>query len=77
MSWEYLAPHETEPIPDEYVWDRLRLKRDKLLANSDWTQVADAPVDKAAWSAYRQSLRDLPESVTDPREAVWPEPPTV
>lgn len=57
------------------VWARLRHRRDQLLAACDWTQVADAPVDQAAWSAYRQALRDLPESVSDPRQAIWPEPP--
>jgi hypothetical protein len=41
---------------------KLRAARDKALADSDWTQVADAPVDKEAWATYRQSLRDLPNS---------------
>jgi len=39
-----------------------RGERDRLLAASDWTQVEDAPVDKAAWATYRQALRDLPEA---------------
>jgi len=37
----------------------VRYKRNMLLSQSDWTQVADAPVDKAAWAAYRQALRDI------------------
>ena len=37
-----------------------RAERDALLSNSDWTQVADAPVDATAWATYRQALRDLP-----------------
>ena len=41
---------------------QVRAARDHALANSDWTQVADAPVDKEAWATYRQSLRDLPNS---------------
>lgn len=44
----------------------LRVERNRLLADSDWTQVADAPVDAAAWATYRQALRDLPATVTDP-----------
>jgi len=40
---------------------QVRAQRDRLLTASDWTQVADAPVDKAAWVTYRQALRDLPE----------------
>lgn len=38
-----------------------REKRGFLLSQSDWTQVADAPVDKQAWATYRQALRDLPQ----------------
>lgn len=38
---------------------RIRKLRDKLLSECDWTLAPDAPVDKAAWTAYRQQLRDL------------------
>lgn len=40
---------------------QLRRQRDIALMNSDWTQVLDAPVDRNAWAAYRQALRNLPE----------------
>ena len=40
---------------------QVRAQRNRLLADSDWTQVLDSPVDKEAWAAYRQALRDLPE----------------
>jgi hypothetical protein len=39
---------------------QVRAQRDRLLSASDWTQVLDAPVDRAAWATYRQALRDLP-----------------
>lgn len=42
----------------------LREWRNQRLKESDWTQVADAPVDKEAWAIYRQELRDLPEHYT-------------
>lgn len=51
----------------------LRSKRDALLLKSDWTQVADAPVNAAAWATYRQQLRDLPANTADPANVVWPE----
>lgn len=54
----------------------LRSTRRYLLKQSDWTQVPDAPVDSAAWAVYRQQLRDLPANTTDPRNVVWPEPPS-
>ena len=41
---------------------QVRAARDRALSASDWTQVADAPVDKAAWVTYRQALRDLPQA---------------
>lgn len=57
-------------------WKRFRKSRKTLLNQSDWTQVPDAPVDSAAWAVYRQQLRDLPANTTDPRNVVWPEPPS-
>lgn len=57
------------------AWVALRMTRDSYLAASDWTQVPDAPVDHAAWAAYRQQLRDLPSNTTDPRNPTWPTPP--
>jgi hypothetical protein len=54
----------------------IRAERDALLAASDWTQSADAPVDAKAWAKYRQELRDLPETITDPTQPItWPSPP--
>jgi hypothetical protein len=55
--------------------DEARTQRDRLLAASDWTQVADAPVDQVAWKEYRQALRDVPEQAGFPENVVWPEPP--
>lgn len=45
---------------DEQKWEQIRLWRNSELNQTDWTQLPDSPVDKAAWAAYRQSLRDLP-----------------
>ena len=39
-----------------------RTTRDKLLADTDWTQMNDSPLtneQKTAWATYRQELRDL------------------
>jgi len=63
-------------IEHDYLLRPVRAERNRLLAASDWTQVADAPVDVAAWAAYRQALRDLPATIEDPKaEVEWPEPP--
>ena len=45
---------------NEQKWEQIKLWRNAKLAQSDWTQLPDAPVDKAAWATYRQALRDLP-----------------
>ena len=63
-------------FPDEVYWNTLRNERTELLDKSDWTQVADAPVDKSAWATYRQQLRDLPANTTDPRNTTWPTQPS-
>lgn len=56
-------------------WEDVRAQRDGLLSQSDWTQVADAPVDQQAWATYRQALRDLPENQSDPFDITWPQVP--
>jgi hypothetical protein len=53
----------------------VRAQRDRLLTASDWTQVADAPVDKAVWATYRQALRDVPAQEGFPWNVTWPEMP--
>ena len=64
-----------EIIKADYYMRPVRQQRNELLVASDWTQVADALVDKAAWAVYRQALRDLPENTIDPENPVWPTPP--
>ena len=52
----------------EAVKDDIRYKRDRLLAESDWTQLNDCALseeDSAAWAAYRQKLRDLTDLIND------------
>lgn len=57
---------------EEEAMNFLRKKRNELLLASDWTQLADAQVNKDAWASYRQELRDLPQNTTDPFNPVWP-----
>lgn len=52
--------------------DSVRAERNRKLTASDWTQVEDAPVDKAAWAAYRQGLRDVPSQEGFPWDVTWP-----
>jgi hypothetical protein len=53
----------------------VRNQRNTKLSESDWTQVADAPVDKALWATYRQALRDITTQTGFPWEITWPDAP--
>ena len=69
---------ETDRIPLQAA--AAREKRDKLLAETDWTQTLDAPVtedSKTALRAYRQALRDLPEQTGWPVDIEWPQLPKI
>ena len=57
---------------NEQKWEQIKLWRNVKLAQSDWTQLPDAPVDKAAWASYRQALRDLPAQGGLADEAEFP-----
>ncbi len=70
----FLTITETS-IPNDWYFERLRLWRDAQLKAIDWTQVNDAPVDKAAWATYRQALRDLPSQSNDPNDLIFPAQP--
>ena len=50
----------------------VRTQRGEKLKDSDWTQVADAPVDQAAWAVYRQALRDITGQEGFPWTIDWP-----
>lgn len=50
----------------------VRGDRNKRLADCDWTQLPDAPVDHAAWATYRQELRDVSSQAGFPWNVVWP-----
>lgn len=58
-------------------WDIVRTKRNQLISASDWVVLPDANVEStgansASWLAYRQELRTLPQTQTDPFNIVWP-----
>lgn len=63
-------------LPAENASANVREHRDRLLKRSDWTQVADVPVDKEAWAQYRQALRDIPNQPSFPFDIAWPVEPT-
>lgn len=52
--------------------EAVRAERNAKLLKSDWTQVADAPVDKVVWATYRQALRDVTKQAGFPSTITWP-----
>ena len=68
-EWQIAQPTKTQRA------EVVRFERNAKLTASDWTQVAAAPVDQAAWAAYRQALRDVPQQSSFPTDIVWPTKP--
>ena len=71
------SQHEAayKAIKDAEQASAVRKSRGDKLADSDWTQVADAPVDKAVWATYRQALRDITTQDGFPWTVTWPDAP--
>ena len=72
---EEVSVYEAERQSLEYLEQEksyIRELRTKLLSETDWTQVPDAPVDQTAWRTYRQALRDIPSQEGFPTNIVWP-----
>ena len=68
-------PMVVTPTPAELLATlatQARAKRNALLNQSDWTQVADAPVGSQAWATYRQALRDIIDQAGFPENIDWP-----
>ena len=62
-------------IKDAEQASAVRKSRGEKLSECDWTQVADAPVDKTVWATYRQALRDITKQDGFPWEITWPDAP--
>jgi hypothetical protein len=82
QAWEIVEKYSTEEKA-AYIVKRdadreiaqaisVRTQRNAKLSASDWTQVADSPVDQAAWATYRQALRDVTSQAGFPWTIEWP-----
>jgi len=86
----FTASEEAARDAEEQAWadgadDRAaaanRVKRNQLLADSDWTQMNDSPLTnelKTSWATYRTALRDLTAHTNWPNleDADWPTEPS-
>lgn len=62
---------------NERYWQDVRYRRNSLLSESDIAVLPDrwavmSPEEQQAWAAYRQALRDIPQTHTEPLEIEWP-----
>jgi subtilase family serine protease len=56
----------------ENQWEQVRVLRNQLLSECDWTQLADIPTEtKELWTSYRAQLRDI-TSQSNPFSINWP-----
>ena len=75
---EWVAEGNTAEAVDGLTWDDIRSTRDEILKATDWTMTTGASVDQAQWAAYRQNIRDIPQTYSGktPDEVVWPTQPS-
>tara|TARA_B100000927_G_scaffold72412_1_gene57589 strand:+ start:1739 stop:2092 length:354 start_codon:yes stop_codon:yes gene_type:complete len=76
-DWTYDPVNKNFFKGNDYKFKSIRIKRDQLLKDSDYTQLSDStyPSTQDAWKTYRQQLRDITKGVTDPDTIVFPEEP--
>ena len=66
-----LLEAEDQATSVDKQWAKLRMERDRLIAETDWWASSDRTMT-AEQTAYRQALRDLPANTVDPANPVWP-----
>ncbi len=75
-TWTFTDGQWRQRGPDPLIAaSDARLSRNRLLAESDWTQLADAPLSAEVvqrWRDYRTALRGLTEQPGYPLEITWP-----
>lgn len=74
MEGQDVSGQLAEVLP-EFEWAAVRTRRDQLLRATDFTQLPDFPATAeqlAEVRAYRQALRDIPESDGAASSVVWP-----
>jgi hypothetical protein len=79
VQYEQIRSKTESEITEEtnQKWENIRNERNRLLIESDWTQLPDSPLSsekKTEWSVYRQELRDV-TSQLDPNNIIWPTKP--
>jgi hypothetical protein len=72
-AWNPMSGTWTDARSVTQVSLEVRTKRNELLLQSDWTQLADIPqTTKDRWEPYRQQLRDVTLQSGYPTNIQWP-----
>ncbi|WP_229333387.1 phage tail assembly chaperone [Grimontia hollisae] len=60
-------------------WLKVTSLRNSLLSEADnlVNTAVDNGLDAAPYRQYRQALRDIPQTFTNPEDVVWPQKPTL
>lgn len=79
VEYQTRRPKTEEELQEETEskWRDIREKRNRLLLESDWTQLSDSPLSvekREEWAIYRQELRDI-TNYASPDQVVWPSEP--
>jgi hypothetical protein len=75
---EFYDINESQVTNDQWL-AIARWWRNVLLNESDWSQVSDNPlseIQREQWRQYRQELRDITDSVSNPKDIVFPDLPS-
>ena len=80
LTAEEIQELEDRAAAADLDFTHTRNRRDVMLRETDWTQIADAALGAHTaeeWATYRQELRDLPAGFSKVSEVVFPDdPPT-
>ncbi len=79
VGWTYdgstFTTNEVTVTAEEQL-NKLRLRRNAKLAETDWTQNRDVTLSNDAdWKTYRQALRDITKTYKTLEDVKWPEKP--
>lgn len=78
VGWDFNGSEMVEPPRNlDKEWSFIREERNFLLRKSDLNVIPDrwaamTPEKQIEWSTYRQKLRDIPSTYTDPALVIWP-----
>ena len=71
---ENTTAEEQTALTDQ-KWIAIRLERDRRLQITDWRASSDLTLSND-WKTYRNDLRQIPQTQTDPYNITWPTEPS-